>query len=73
MKKLLDRIWNAEPVIFVGALAATWAAVVSLDQASEAWEIPVWLYIGAVVVTVFLTAVTRSAVKPIGDDDDEAS
>jgi len=73
MRKLFDRIWNAEPVVFVGALSATWAAVVALDQAAEAWEIPVWLYIAAVVVTVFLTAVTRTAVKPVGGTDGEAS
>ena len=64
MRELWRRIWGSEPVVFVGALVAAWSAIVALDQASEGWAIPVWVYIVAVPAVAFLTAVTRSSVTP---------
>lgn len=64
MKKLWNRIWNAEPVVFTGAIATTWTAVVTFDKANTELNINIWVYIIMIVVTVFLTAITRNQVTP---------
>ena len=65
MRDLWQRIWYAEPVVFVGAIVSAWLAVVAFDQGMDAWEIPLWLYVVAIPLTAFLTAVTRQKVTPV--------
>ncbi len=67
MIKLLKRIWNSEPVILVGALTAAWIALVAADQLDDTWAISTRVYIVAVPVAAFLTAITRSRVEPSDD------
>lgn len=67
MKDLWKKIWYSEPVVFVGSLAAAWAAIVAFDEASDSFAIPLWVYILAVPVLAFLTPVVRGNVTPIND------
>jgi len=69
MKKLWDRIWNAEPVIFSGALATTWTGVVTFDKVSDDFSINVWIYVIMIAVTIFLTAITRNQVEVSNDSE----
>lgn len=62
MKNLWHKIWNSEPVIFIGSLVGAWLALVSLDQADETWAIPLWVYILMTLLVPFLTGVTRKQV-----------
>lgn len=64
MKRLGHLIWNVEPVTFVTAVSTTWAAVVTFDEVSDDFAIPVFVYVAAVIVTVFLGAITRTRVTP---------
>lgn len=67
MINLLKRIWYSEPVVLVGSLASAWTAVVALDQVDTTWAIPSWVYIVAVPVMAFLTAITRKSVAPVAE------
>lgn len=67
MKDLVGKLWYSEPVVFVGGLASSWAAIVAFDEASDAFSIPLWCYIVAVPVLAFLTPVVRGNVTPIND------
>ena len=62
MKDLWRKIWYSEPVVFVGSLVSAWLAVVAFDQASDGWEIPLWIYVVAVPLVAFLTGITRRQV-----------
>ena len=64
MRNLAGRIWNSEPVVFVGAAVSAWLALVAFDQAAAGWEIPLIGYIVAVPLTAFLTGITRNSVTP---------
>jgi hypothetical protein len=68
MRNLWNRIWNSEPVVFVGAVVSAWMALVAFDQGIESWEIPLWAYIVAVPVTAFLTGITRQQVTPVDNE-----
>lgn len=67
MKQLVSRIWYAEPARFVAAVTAAWGAVVALDQGSDSWFIPLWVYIVAVPLTTFLGEAVRNNVTPVND------
>ena len=64
MKDLWSRIWNTEPVVFVGGLTAAWSAVVAFDQASDVFTLPVWTYIVAVPLIAGVTPMVRRKVTP---------
>lgn len=64
MRDLWKKIWHSEPVVFVGSLMSAWLAVVAFDQGTDAFEIPLWIYVAAIPVGAFLTGVTRQQVTP---------
>ena len=64
MKHLWNRIWNAEPVRVLGALAAAWSALVTFDQANAGFTIPVWIYAAATVLLAAVTPLVRGKVTP---------
>ncbi len=63
MFKLLKQIWDAKPVVLVGAFASAWTAIVALDQVDDSWFIPSLVYIVAVPVMAFLTRVIHKQVS----------
>ena len=69
MRKLLTRIWNAEPVILVGAITSAWTAIVAFDQIDDSWAIHTWLYVTAVPLIAFLAAITHKHAQHTDDDD----
>jgi len=73
MKDLWKRIWYSEPVVFVGSLVAAWLALVTLDQAVDTWEIPLWIYIVATLLVPFLTKVTRGQVEVSSEESEGGS
>lgn len=72
MKKLWNKIWNSEPVIFVGSLTTAWAGVVTFDKGSDEFNIDFRVYVIMVVVTIFLTAITRSKVEVYNPDSESS-
>ena len=68
MRKLLTRIWNAEPVILVGAITSAWTAIVAFDQIDDSWAIHTWLYVVAVPLIAFLAAITHKHAQHTDDD-----
>ena len=64
MKQLWHKIWNTEPVVFVGGLTAAWSALVAYDQTSTVFTLPVWTYAVAAPLVAAFTYLVRSKVTP---------